>query len=278
MRPAAAANQLSRVWRQVCPNDDPYPVDARLLAEEVLNIRVHSESIDDNFEAQLVIRRKKRGQRVRAIIYNANIREEGRKNFSICHEIGHNSCHVNQEELFCTADDLNDAAPHPESIEQEANTFAATLLMPADDFRVQMRARPVTLETISLLANDRYNTSLTASCTRLLHLHPRAYYGMAIVKDGIVRRWDRSDSMKYTGFGFRRGHRLPTAIAHDPTGTLVDSNIWLNERNAPRWELSQSAVYMPYYNQMLVLIAADRSVVLDEYEEPDPTPPRIPTF
>ena len=275
MRPAAAAIQLTRVWRQLCP--DPYPVDCRLVAE-ALGIKVHGEPIDDQFEAQLRIREVK-GRKRRAIIYNENIREEGRKNFCIAHEIGHHSCHSDQEEFFCTSKDLNDMAPHPQSMEQEANQFAATLLMPADDFRVQMRGQPPTLSTISRLADERYKTSLTATCTRLVHLSGRACYGMVILRGDTVVRWVRSEEMRWTGFGFRKGHRIPPpGLSHNAEGEPVESDVWLSEKNAPRWELTQSAIHMPYYNQTLVLIIAERAVEREEFEEPDPTPPSMPSF
>ena len=277
MKAAAAANQLTRVWRQICQDDDPYPVNCRTLAE-ALKIKVHGEPIDDKFEAQLRIRNNK-GKRRRVIIYNENIREEGRKNFCISHEIGHNSCHADQEEFFCSSKDLNDMAPHPENLEQEANLFAATLLMPADDFRSQMQGQSPTLATLSRLADDRYQTSLTATCTRLIDLSPTAYYGLAVIRGNTVVRWARSENMRWTGFGFRKGHRIPAAgLTHSLEGEPVESDVWLNEKSAPRWDLTQSAVYMPYYDQTLVLISAERAIELDELEEPDPTPPSMPSF
>lgn len=258
MRPAAAANQLTRVWRQICPNNAPYPVDCRRLAQ-ALNIKVVGEPIDDRFEAQLRVRNKN-GKRIRAIIYNENIREEGRKNFCISHEIGHSSCHVDQEEFFCSSADLNDIAPHPQNIEQEANLFAATLLMPADDFRAQLNGRPISLSTLSQLADTRYNTTLTATVTRLLELSPTKHYGIAIVEGNMVKRWARSEAMRWTGFGFKRNRQLPIeTIEHDPIGQPVDSEIWLNAKNAPLWNLTQSAIAMPYYGQTLVLLAAERN-------------------
>ena len=277
MKPAAAAIQLTHVWRQICPNEDPYPIDCRLLAE-ALKIKVYSEPIDDRFEAQLRIR-EVNGRKRSAIIYNDNIREEGRKNFCICHEIGHNSCHADQEEFFCTTKDLNDMAPHPQNMEQEANLFAATLLMPADDFRVEMSRQPATLATISRLADERYSTSLTATCSRLLNLSPTAYYGMAIIRENTVVRWAKSEAMRWTGFSFRRGHQIPVvSVDHNPEGVAVESDVWLNAKNAPRWQLTQSTVYMPYYDQTLVLICAERAIELEQFEEPDPTPPSMPTF
>lgn len=274
MKPKRAAIQLTHVWRSICPGVEPYPVDCRLLAE-ALNIKVHGEPIDDKFEAQLRIRGKHR-----AIIYNENIREEGRKNFCISHEIGHHSCHSELEEFFCTSEDLNDVAPHPENIEQEANLFAATLLMPVDDFRTQIRGNhDVTLAFLSTLADERYSTSLTATCRRLIDVSPRSTFGMVVIRGDRVVRWARTEEMRWTGFGFRKGHQVPPdGLIHNLDGEMVDSDVWLNEKNAPRWNLVQSAVYMPYYDQTLILIQAKRVVEHEEFEEPDPTPPSMPNF
>lgn len=261
-----AAFQLTRVWRDICPNGQPYPVDCRMLAE-ALKIKVHGEPIDDDFEAQLRIRGKRR-----VIIYNENIREEGRKNFCISHELGHHSCHTDKEEFFCTSKDLNDLAPHPLNVEQEANLFAATLLMPADDFRVQMNGQPKTLATISRLADERYKTTLTATCTRLIELAPTQALGMVIVKQGRVVRWRGSEEMKWTGFGFKSNHPVPEAgLFHNPQGEIVDSAVWLNQKNASRWRLTQSAVHMPYYDQTLVLLRAERVADEEETGETEPT-------
>ena len=137
----------------------------------------------------------------------------------------------------------------------------------------------MTLATISRLADERYNTSLTATCTRLLDLSPTAYFGMAIVRGNTVVRWAISKEMRWTGFGFRKGHQISAAgMAHNPEGERVDSNVWLNEKNAPRWELTQSAIHMPYYDQTLVLVSAERSGERELLEEPDPTPPSLPSF
>ena len=274
MSPAKAAFQLTKLWRSICPNGQHYPVDCRMLAE-ALNIKVHGEPIDDDFEAQLRIRGKHR-----VIIYNENIREEGRKNFCISHEIGHHSCHSNHEELYCTHKDLNDMATNPHNIEQEANIFAANLLMPADDFRKQMLGKAATLSLVSYLAENRYKTSLTATCLRLIELSPKMTLGIAVVRNRKIVWWGKTDEMRWSGFGFKKGHLVfEKAIIDDKAGQHVDSRHWLNEKNAQRWKLVQSAVYMPYYEQTLVLIQAKRTEEYSkDWEEPDPTLASIPNF
>lgn len=273
MKPAKAANQLTKVWRSICPESSPYPLDCKMLAE-ALGIKVHSEAFGSNFEAQLRIRGK-----FRAIIYNENIREKGRKNFCICHEIGHHSCHSGQKEFLCTSRDLNDMAPHPQNIEQEANLFAATLLMPADNFRAHIKHSALNLSMLSKLANECYDTSLTATTLRLIELSPKLQLGMVIISENIVKSWAMTNEMRWTGFGFKKGHVIPEAgLFHNPNGEAVESEIWLNKKNAPKWNLTQSSVHMPYYNQTLVLLQAERTIEHEESNAPDLTPPRIPSF
>ena len=275
MRPGEAAIQLTKVWRSLCGDDSPFPVNCKLLAEG-LKIKVHGEEIDDRFEAMLGIKGT-----TRIIVYNEKIREKGRKNFCIAHELGHHSCHSKRKEFRCSIDDLNDMAPHPQNIEQEANLFAANLLMPARDFRKQIDGREPTLSSLGLLAEERYQTSLTATCRRFIDLSPTSFIGMAFVRDGKVIQWDQSENMRYTGFGFCRGHQLPITVHHNPDWEDVDSNVWLNKKNAPRWSLQQSSIFMPYYKKTLVLIKAARTEDSDYWrksEEPNPTPPRIPSF
>ena len=256
MKPAKAAHQVTLLWRErISPGPDPYPVDCRKIAE-ALKAKVHGEHIDDDFEAQLRVR-VVNGKRRKVIIYNENIREKGRQNFCIAHEIGHLSCHLDQPEFFCTSADLNDIAPHPTNIEQEANQFAATLLMPADDFRLQVASVSPTLQGLGKLANERYSTSLTATCIRLIELSPRSRFGMAILRGRTVVRWQRTDAMRLTGFGFKRGHELPADVRHGPAGHPVESDVWLTGRSSGRWELTQSAVHMPYYDRTLVLVRAE---------------------
>lgn len=274
MRPGRAANQLTAVWRSICQDNPVYPVNCRKLAE-ALGATVVDAPLGDEFEAQLNIRGS-----VKAIIINENIREIGRQNFCISHELGHLSCHAGREEFSCSSDDLNDMAPHPQNIEQEANLFAATLLMPADDFREQTTAGPASLRQLGELASQRYQTSLTATCRRLIDLSPRTPYGMAVVKGGRVKYWGRTDEMKWTGFGFKRDHVLSLSrTICDGETREVPSTDWLTEKNAPKWTISQSAIDMPYYGQTLFLIKADRnSDFASDDEVLDPTPRKVPSF
>lgn len=277
MTPSQAAFQLSHVWRAACPNEDIFPVNATQIAE-MLNIKVlGDDELGDDFEAALFIRPK--GKR---IIYNGKIREEGRKNFSIAHEIGHSSLHAGREEFRCSIRDLTDMDPHPQNIEQEANKFASTLLMPADDFREQMGSQDKTLANLSELANNRYHTSVTATCIRYLEMSQQSPLAMIRTRGNRVLGWSRTDNMKYSGFWLHKNQEPPPHIlTHDPFGAIVDSHCWLKKKHADKWELFQSAIMMPFYDQTLILLrATQKQSQLDSESlgELDPTPPSIPKW
>ena len=80
---------------------------------------------------------------------------------------------------------------------------------------------------------------------------------MAILRGRTVVRWQRTNAMKVTGFGFKRGHVLPEDVHDDPAGHPVASDVWLTGSTSGPWALTQSAVHMPYYDRTLVLVCAE---------------------
>ena len=66
-----------------------------------------------------------------AIIVRDSIREPGRKNFTVAHEIGH--CVLpghDKADLVCTSTEVGNWSDSAKEFEREANEFAAELLMP----------------------------------------------------------------------------------------------------------------------------------------------------
>jgi hypothetical protein len=124
--------------------------------------------------------------------------------------LGHYSLHRDREELRCSVDNLLDVSPHPQNIEQEANEFAMTLLMPADDVREQITNVVLSADKIAALAG-RYGTSLTATALRVREIADKsAAIAIAFEQDGILKWWWPTQS-----FGWRPPRDLawPTSIA-----------------------------------------------------------------
>lgn len=259
MTPTRTAIEILKAWFNGKTEDERFPVNCRAIAEG-FGIKVHGDNIDSEFQGALFIEPE-----ITAIIYNENIREAGRKNFTISHELGHFFLHKNRKELRCSMADLTDfgSPTHPKNIEQEANRFAVALLMPADDFRKSIRRHPVSVDLLSRLSEDRYQTSLTATAYRMVELSSQPL-AIVIAKNGQIIRWRRNDRMAQSGFWIDKGRPLPN-ITLSTKSQLVDSEIWLDEQRASSWSLTQSAVHMPYYEQTLIMISAESR----EYEHDD---------
>src|SRR5690348_5615373 len=131
MRPRAAANQITLAIRKALPTERWFPVDPLQIARE-LGVEIFDEDLGQGIEGAMLSSHGKS-----AIVINCRVRDPGRRVFTGAHELGHYSLHRDRKELRCSFEDLIDMAPHPFNIEQEANEFAMTLLMPIDDVRNQ---------------------------------------------------------------------------------------------------------------------------------------------
>ena len=82
------------------------------------------------------------------IMTNAAISNEGRRNFTIAHELGHYALehHLHSGSLFCGSDGVMEEGSATQVIEREANYFATCLLMPEEKVKKAF---------ISMLCNSR---------------------------------------------------------------------------------------------------------------------------
>lgn len=107
------------------------------------------------------------------ILYHQN-QTPGRRAYTIAHEFGHYILHrdlIDQNEefnggVYCNEDSI--LRRNGSGIEQEADEFAANLLMPLNDFRKQLPAKFVpSFDELGNVA-ERYGVSLTAATLRWL--------------------------------------------------------------------------------------------------------------
>lgn len=130
-----------------------------------------------------------------AIMYHTG-QSPGRRSFTIGHELGHYVLHRQMIEtddkfglgIYC--DEASVVRREGVGLEEEADAFAAALLMPLNDFRRQLPAktRP-DFEVLSRLAL-RYGVSLTAAILRWLeYTETRA---MLVVSNEGFAHWARS--------------------------------------------------------------------------------------
>ena len=130
------ANRLTQIWQEVGP--DSYPIDLDLIVTEIINKRSHEARLKissqplQSIDGAMVRSREHPNSYVAFV--NSDIRNTGRKRFTLAHEIGHFVLHREiQAEFRCTRSMLEDF--RTEGIEQEANQFASQLLVPPNRIR-----------------------------------------------------------------------------------------------------------------------------------------------
>lgn len=179
-----------------------------------------------------------------AIMYNVG-QSEGRRAYTIGHEFGHFVLHRDLIEtdpsydlaIYCDEEAVTQRDGL--GIEQEADAFAAALLMPFHDFRSQLpaKARP-DFEKLGQLAT-RYGVSLTAAVLRWLeYTETRA---MLVVSNEGFAHWAKPSKAALRSGRYIRTknevYELPslaTAVTRGFTdetraGIQQDSGVWFPE-------------------------------------------------
>lgn len=170
--PKGTANGLSTVLRLTL-GEERFPLDIATIAVEVSRHREPDEPIVeivaaplDGFEGMLAPCAAG-GWR---ILYNDAAHSQERVRFTLAHEFGHYLLHRTDDRptFRCSTSDTVRRDLAYALREREANEFAATLLMPLDDFRGALPANfRVTPDELSLRAKH-YGVSFTAAALRWL--------------------------------------------------------------------------------------------------------------
>jgi len=223
------AYKLTNILNAV-PGLSRFPVDVKLTAEEISRNLYPDDPISmikgaslPSFEAGLFkAPAHKKGW---GIIYNKDISSPGRLNFTLAHEFGHYLIHrlEHPDGIQCGEQDLVRWDSEYRQMEHEANVFAANLLMPLDDYRLQVPANiKASIKLISQCAN-RYGVSLVAAILRWLE-YTESKSVLVVSRDGFVL-WARSSQSAYkSGFYLKTSNRQPIPV---PEKSLASETIFL---------------------------------------------------
>lgn len=231
------------------------PANARVIAKQ-LQLDVNELDVK-GFEGALV---RAKGTPFGAIIVRDSIRESGRKNFTIAHEIGHFVLpgHENAD-LVCTSTEVGNWPDSAKEFEREANDFAAELLMPEVVVRQIMGKSQPSLELIEKIASS-CEASISAAAWRFCHLTGHRCAVVWSVKAGST--WSRRSEEFRFGVSLAGATRQGT-FAHDcfdgrdtpDHPEPVSADLWLDSRNvaagARIWEQSKA---LPSYSSVLTLL------------------------
>lgn len=229
--------------------------DARRIAEQ-LQLEVNELNVE-GFDGALV---RAKGTPFGTIVLRDSIREPGRKNFTVAHEIGHFVLPGHEEaDLVCTSAEVGDWSNSAKEFEREANEFAAELLMPEPLVRQIMGRTEPSLALIEQIASS-CQASLSAAAWRFCHLtsHRCAVVWSAVGTVSWSRRSEefrfgvsRSGPIREGTFAFDCSAGRNTPDRPQP----VAADLWLESQNVARdahvWEQSKA---LPSYSSVLTLL------------------------
>jgi Zn-dependent peptidase ImmA (M78 family) len=142
------------------------PIDPKLIAQKA-NIQVEAKNDTGEGVSGMLLRS---GNNF-GILYSTYLNNPGFENFCIAHELGHYFLAQHHEQIFKTGNIHISKAEFTTSdpIEREADTFAASLLMPETFFMDQMIQYEKGLDCIESMAK-LCNTSLISTAIRYAEL------------------------------------------------------------------------------------------------------------
>lgn len=215
-----------------------FPVDVVELAKDAANqfgwkdpiTKVEAADIK-SFEGALFANDDKSAW---CLVYNNAMKSPGRIRFTQAHELGHYLLHRQQQTMFrCGEDDVLNRDDNEVSIEAQADSFAATLLMPRNDFVVQMDGC-ADFEGLGACA-ERYGVSLTAATLRWLKDTDKQAV-LVVHRDGYMNWAFSSKAAAQNGAFFPSRRQLMAipakslaadeSVSLDRSGTEVAASTW----------------------------------------------------
>lgn len=230
LHPPKAANRLHSILDVVYKTDciEKFPVNVDMLAYEAATIFKWDDPITkifevpiESFEGALF----KHDLDQWSILYNPKIESSGRILFTKAHELGHYILHKSLQDNFqCGNEDFLD---RNNSIEAEANKFASYLLMPINDFRMQIDPEDL-MYSLSFCAL-RYGVSLTAVILKWLEFTEESAV-LIISRDGFMNWASASKNAAKNGAYFRtKSNVIPI-----PNGSLADNSMITEEKKGQK--------------------------------------------
>jgi hypothetical protein len=280
--PTRWATEISKVLKLVL-GPEHFPVDVIGIALQYTAQRFPGDAITLAQGANLpgfdgALYRSPAGKTGWGIVYNNALASPGRINFTLAHELGHYLLHRGDHPkgIRCGQQDVVRWDSAYGQIEHQANVFAATLLMPLDDYRRQIAADArVDLDMISHCA-ERYRVSLIAATLRWLAYTTRRAV-LVVSRDGFIL-WSRaSEAAAKSGAVFRTSSgpiEVPSQslvarqdqVIDSRIGILHDPGVWFGE---PVREMTIFSEQYDFAVTLLLLEERDRYVHLDLEDEPD---------
>ncbi len=213
--------------------------------------------------------------------YSTRIQNQGYINFTVAHELGHYFIPGHPEKLFANGVQIHASQSGfitSDPIEQEADYFAATLLMPEKLFRAALRKTGQGFTAIEHMARTCV-TSLTATAIRFTEFSDNAV-AVIVSSDGVVEFCCLSQALRELDgvYPLRRHDALPGTSAtarfqRNPLNVADASRVegssllseWLD--GAPQVEMKEDVIGLGHYGKTLTVLFTEEPVEADPDDE-----------
>jgi Zn-dependent peptidase ImmA (M78 family) len=224
-------------------------------------------------EARLVI-----GRPHSVITISTQISTPQRERFGIAHELGHLELHRNVDMFPCDTGSLNEwpVVGREPSIEQEANEFAACLLLPEDIFGGICGELDPSMEVIKELA-DQFDVSIMATARRFVEFCD-APAAIVWTERRQVRWFQRNEAFEDYGFFINVNSMVEDSTVasrffdkeYVPTSPeVIRASAWMMEGEYSNLPLKEQCISMPRYEGVLSLLWVEDDLI-DEFEDLNP--------
>jgi Zn-dependent peptidase ImmA (M78 family) len=223
-------------------------------------------------EARLVI-----GRPYSVITISTQISNPQRERFGIAHELGHLELHRNVDMFPCDTGSLNEwpVMGRASSIEQEANEFAACLLLPENIFGGICDELDPSMEVIKELA-EQFGVSIMATARRFVEFccTPAA---IVWTERRQIKWFQRNEAFEDYGFFVNVNSMVEdTTVASrffdkeyvPKSPEIVRASAWMMEGEYRDLPIREQCISMPRYEGVLSLLWVEDDLI-DEFGDHD---------
>jgi hypothetical protein len=217
----------------------------------------------DAFEGALV----RAPNKLKGIIaVKRTIREEGRKRFTICHEVGHFILPGHgTSDCICKADEVESWRKSLPEQEIAANRFASELLLPYREVAPLVQKKTATIELAKDISRE-FRSSLTAASLRCVDVTEEKCAFVCSV-NGFIKWYKPNDNFRYhvrvnqklTDESYA-GQLFNDPALNDPNGA-VPADAWLqSERLLSDARVWEDSILLPHYNSVITILTIHKQI------------------
>src|SRR5258706_6686218 len=229
---------------------------------ELLGLSIR-EVDSDAFEGALV----RVPQRLKGIVaLKRGIREEGRKRFTVCHEVGHFILPGHgTTDCICLAAEVETWQKSMPEQELAANRFAAELLLPYKEIAPMVEKKSATIALAKSISNE-FNSSLTAASLKCVEVTGEKC-ALVYSVNGIIKWFRNNDSFHYFIRTNRKvdedsyaGQLFDNLEIEEPNGA-VPAEAWLEAENLlPNARIWEDSILLPHYHSTITILTIHKQI------------------